>query len=137
MHPFATTIPEQAIHLGTAAGVVETLPSRGRLVAVACRDAEGEGALPMHTQPLDRVPLWVQFVIGCALLWAGLEGGYRLGKWRHARTAEEKEAPVGAMVGTLLGLLALVRTNRSMSAGDWVQNGCSVGHTQPVRLKCD
>jgi len=62
----------------------------------------------MHTEPLDRVPLWALFVLICALSWAALESGYRLGKWRHARTAEEKETPVGAMVGTILGLLAFM-----------------------------
>ena len=37
-----------------------------------------------------------------------LEGGYRLGRWRHDRPAEEKETPVGAMVGSILGLLAFL-----------------------------
>jgi hypothetical protein len=62
----------------------------------------------MHIEPLDRVPLWALFLLVCALSGTGLEGGYRLGRWRHARTAEEKEAPVGAMVGTILGLLAFM-----------------------------
>jgi hypothetical protein len=37
-----------------------------------------------------------------------MEGGYRLGKWRHAHVAEEKETPVGAMVASVLGLLAFM-----------------------------
>src|SRR5947208_7242104 len=62
----------------------------------------------MYAEPLDRVPLWLLFVALIAMSWAALEGGYRLGKWRHARTAEEKDTPVGAMVGTILGLLAFM-----------------------------
>ena len=40
--------------------------------------------------------------------WPTLEGGYRLGSWRHARATDEKETPVGAMVGSILGLLAFL-----------------------------
>lgn len=62
----------------------------------------------MYAAPLDHVPLWLLFFLLAGASWAALEGGYRLGRWRHARTAEEKEAPVGAMVGTILGLLAFM-----------------------------
>ena len=62
----------------------------------------------MHAGTLDRVPLGLLFVALCAASWVALEGGSRLGKWRHARTAEEKEAPVGAMLGTILGLRAFL-----------------------------
>jgi hypothetical protein len=41
-------------------------------------------------------------------LWVAQEAGYRLGQWRRARVASEKEAPVGAMVGPILGLLAFM-----------------------------
>ena len=37
-----------------------------------------------------------------------MEGGYRLGKWRRLRISDEKEQPVGAMVASILGLVALV-----------------------------
>jgi hypothetical protein len=37
-----------------------------------------------------------------------MEGGYRLGKWRRSHTSDEKELPVGAMVASILGLVALV-----------------------------
>jgi hypothetical protein len=57
---------------------------------------------------LDAVPFWGLFLGTCVLGWLALEGGYRFGRWRHARTAEEKETPVGAMVGSILGLLAFL-----------------------------
>jgi hypothetical protein len=47
-------------------------------------------------------------LISTSLLWIAVEGGYRLGAWRLARMPGEKEQPVGAMVGSILGLLALV-----------------------------
>ena len=42
------------------------------------------------------------------LAWLALEACYRLGRWRHTRASEEKEAPVGAMVASILGLLAFL-----------------------------
>jgi hypothetical protein len=62
----------------------------------------------MAHQPLDFLPLWVLFLAAGALAWIALEGGYRLGSWRHRRVLEEKDAPVGAMVAAILGLLAFL-----------------------------
>lgn len=62
----------------------------------------------MYHEPLDYIPIWGIFLAACAFTWLALEGGYRLGKWRHANVAEEKESPVGAMVASILGLLAFM-----------------------------
>lgn len=62
----------------------------------------------MITAPLDFIPLSVLFLLFGLFLGLGIEGGYRLGKWRRARIADEKEQPVGAMVASILGLVALV-----------------------------
>jgi hypothetical protein len=62
----------------------------------------------LNREPLDIIPLWVLFLAACALTGLALEGGYRLGKWRHACASEEKETPVGAMVGSILALLAFL-----------------------------
>src|SRR5689334_14816516 len=62
----------------------------------------------MQSEPLDVLPLWALFVLAAVLLQAAMEGGYRLGRWRHARHPDEKELPVGAMVASILGLVALV-----------------------------
>jgi hypothetical protein len=48
------------------------------------------------------------FLATCMLIWLALEGGYRLGRWRHAHTSDEKDAPVSAMVAAILGLLAFI-----------------------------
>ena len=58
--------------------------------------------------PLDALPLWGLFMATLLLVLLSVEGGYRLGKYRRSRSEEEKEAPVGAMVGATLGLLAFM-----------------------------
>ena len=60
------------------------------------------------TALLDRFPLWSLFpiTIGIALLF--VEAGRRLAGYRLHRAAEEKESPVGGMVGATLGLLAFM-----------------------------
>ena len=58
--------------------------------------------------PLDALPLWGLFLAIVLLVLLSVEGGYRLGKYRRSRSEEEKEAPVGAMVGATLGLLAFI-----------------------------
>lgn len=62
----------------------------------------------MHSEPLDVIPLWGMFFGASLLVLLALEGGYQLGRWRHAHVVGEKEAPVGAMVGSILGLLAMM-----------------------------
>jgi hypothetical protein len=62
----------------------------------------------MTTTPLDWIPLWSLTLFSFLLLWASMEGGYRLGRWRHAHTPDERDQPVAAMVSSILGLLALV-----------------------------
>src|SRR5271155_3934044 len=64
--------------------------------------------LKLDTEPLDVLPLWGIFTTAavCALL--AVEIGYRVGKWRHRHAVDEKDAPVGAMVASILGLLAFM-----------------------------
>lgn len=57
---------------------------------------------------IDALPVWSTIPAAALLLCASLEAGYRLGRWRHLRTPDEKEQPVGAMVASILGLLAFV-----------------------------
>jgi hypothetical protein len=62
----------------------------------------------MITAPLDAIPLWALFVLSAALLGLAMEFGYRIGKWRHTHMPDERDQPVGAMVASILGLVALV-----------------------------
>lgn len=62
----------------------------------------------MNTEPLDQIPLWCFFLLATAIGMLAVEGGYRFGRWRHAHLSEEKEAPVAAMVASILGLLAFM-----------------------------
>jgi hypothetical protein len=61
-----------------------------------------------YTTVLDVLPLWGLFLIIIVLVLTAIEGGYRLGSYRHSRSGHEKDAPVGAMVGATLGLLAFM-----------------------------
>ena len=61
-----------------------------------------------YTTALDLIPLWALFLTVVVLVLAAIEGGYRLGGYRHRQSGREKEAPVGAMVGATLGLLAFM-----------------------------
>jgi hypothetical protein len=60
------------------------------------------------TAPLDVIPLTILFLAYGLFLWLALESGYRLGWWRRSHVKDEKEQPVGAMVASILGLVALV-----------------------------
>jgi len=62
----------------------------------------------MMTAPLDAIPLWALFLLSAALLGLAMECGYRIGKWRHTHMPDERDQPVGAMVASILGLVALV-----------------------------
>jgi len=62
----------------------------------------------MSSALLDAIPLPILSIAVSALLWLAMEGGYRLGKWRRSLISDEKEQPVGAMVASILGLVALV-----------------------------
>jgi hypothetical protein len=57
---------------------------------------------------LDALPLWGLLLAILVYVLIAIEGGYRLGRFRRLRSEEEKEAPVGAMVGATLGLLAFI-----------------------------
>jgi len=58
--------------------------------------------------PIDALPLWGLFAVILIVVLLSVEGGYRLGKYRRGRHEQEKEAPLGTMVGATLGLLAFI-----------------------------
>jgi hypothetical protein len=58
--------------------------------------------------PIDALPLWALFICILLVVLLSVEFGYRLGKFRRSRQEQEKEAPVGTMVGATLGLFAFI-----------------------------
>jgi hypothetical protein len=58
--------------------------------------------------PLDYVPLWLLFPLWCALIFAAIEIGLRVGKWRSRSTEHDPQGPFGTVVGAVLGLLAFM-----------------------------
>jgi len=61
-----------------------------------------------NNAPLDALPLWALFIVILLVVLLAVEFGYRLGKYRRSRHEQEKEAPLGTMVGATLGLLAFI-----------------------------
>ena len=59
-------------------------------------------------EPFDWLPLWALFGATVALILLVVEAGFRVGRWRQRRAEHEREAPVGAVVGAGLGLLAFL-----------------------------
>jgi hypothetical protein len=57
---------------------------------------------------MDALPLWGLFAATVVVVLLSIEVGYRLGQYRRRRSEEEKEGPVGAIVGATLGLLAFM-----------------------------
>src|SRR5271167_569395 len=62
--------------------------------------------------PISRLmgafPLWGFFWITVVVVLLSIEGGYKLGRYRRRHSEDEKEAPVGAIVGASLALLGFV-----------------------------
>jgi len=61
-----------------------------------------------YTTLLDALSMWGLFLVIVVLVLLSIEGGFRLGHYRRSRSEREKDAPVGAMVGSTLGLLAFM-----------------------------
>ena len=57
---------------------------------------------------IDYLPLWLILPLTIAVALLSVEVGYRLGGYRRPHSLEEKESPVGSMVGATLGLLAFM-----------------------------
>jgi hypothetical protein len=57
---------------------------------------------------VDTIPVWVLFVGTILLVKGSIELGYRLGRMVRRRSEDEKESPVSAIAGSVLGLVAFM-----------------------------
>lgn len=57
---------------------------------------------------MDAISIGVFFLITVGMVVGAIEAGYRLGWHAHVSSEEEKESPVSAISGTILGLLAFI-----------------------------
>jgi hypothetical protein len=62
----------------------------------------------MQTGLLDPFPLWTILPLTVAIALLAVEVGYRFALYRHQHSLDEKETPLGGMVGAMLGLLAFM-----------------------------
>jgi hypothetical protein len=56
----------------------------------------------------DGMPIWALFAGTIVLVMVAIEAGYRLGQAMHRRSENEKESPVSAIAGAILGLAAFM-----------------------------
>jgi hypothetical protein len=54
------------------------------------------------------MPIWFLFAGTALLILLAIEAGFRLGHVAHRKSEDEKESPVGAIAGSILGLLAFI-----------------------------
>ena len=57
---------------------------------------------------IDVLPIWAVFAGTIVVVMVALEAGYLLGRVMHRRSEEEKESPVSAIAGAILGLAAFM-----------------------------
>jgi len=57
---------------------------------------------------IDSIPIWALFVGTIIIVMLAIEAGYRLGRAAHRRSEDEKESPVSAIAGAILGLAAFM-----------------------------
>lgn len=57
---------------------------------------------------MDAIPLWAHFAGTILVVMISIEAGYRLGQIAHRRSVDEKESPVSAFAGAVLGLVAFM-----------------------------
>jgi hypothetical protein len=70
------------------------------------------------TQFLDEAPALIAFALIAFGMLVAYEIGFRVGAWRERRNPEEKEGPTGALVGSLLALMAFLLAITMGMAGD-------------------
>ncbi len=57
---------------------------------------------------IDVLPIWALFFVTTAFIVGMVEAGFLIGKWVRGRTDQERESPVSAIVGAILGLTAFM-----------------------------
>jgi hypothetical protein len=57
---------------------------------------------------IDAIPIWAIFAATIIVVLVAVEVGYRLGHATHRRSEDEKESPVSAIAGAILGLAAFM-----------------------------
>jgi hypothetical protein len=58
--------------------------------------------------PFDAFPLWTLFAATFVIAMLSFEGGLRVGRWSSRRSGQEQEPVVRGIVGSMLGLEALI-----------------------------
>lgn len=62
----------------------------------------------MSTSFVDALPQWLLFLLDMVVVLLSIEAGWRLGDHQRRRHESEQKAPISAMVGATMGLLAFL-----------------------------
>ena len=62
----------------------------------------------MTAMRFEAIPIWGVLAATIILVLLAIEVGYRLGRAMHRRSEDEKESPVSAIAGSVLGLSAFM-----------------------------
>ena len=81
---------------------------------------------------MDAFPLWALYLITAAFVLLSIELGWRLGNKRRQLSKEEEKAPIGAAVGSTLGLLAFLLAFTSGMAAACFDNRKQTVLLQPL-----
>jgi hypothetical protein len=73
-----------------------------------CLEPQPGVTIVKSTGLLDPFPFWALLLATLTVIYLSVESGYRLARYRRQRSGEEKQEPVGSMVGATLGLLAFM-----------------------------
>ena len=57
---------------------------------------------------MDAIPIWAIFAATIIVVIVAIEAGYQFGRAMHRRSEDEKESPVSAIAGAILGLAAFM-----------------------------
>ena len=57
---------------------------------------------------IDALPMWAVFAGTIVVVMVAIEAGYLLGRVMHRRSEDEKESPVSAIAGAIVGLAAFM-----------------------------
>lgn len=94
------------------AGVEITRTEPHRVVSEATPLGSTKETNPFSGQTIpmksEMMLIAIVFTACVSLILLSIEAGYRFGRFIHARSADEKESPVGAIAGSVLGLVAFM-----------------------------
>ena len=84
---------------------------------------------------IEVLPVWAVFVATVVIVMVAVELGYRLGRGQRRRSEDEKESPVSAIAGAILGLAAFMLAFTFSIVSDRYANKRALVREEAVALR--